>query len=49
MDFDGNTIIVVHSDPLNLNFIADEVSHRTGKRVQIHAATERTQLKATRN
>ena len=40
IDASGNTLVVVHSDPLNLNFIADEVSHRTGKRVEIFAATE---------
>ena len=40
IDLTGNTLVVVHSDPLNLNFIADEVSHRTGKRVEIHATTE---------
>ena len=40
IDLIGHTLVVVHSDPLNLNFIADEVSHRTGKRVEIHATTE---------
>ena len=38
VDFDGNTIVAVHR--LTNHFIADEVSHRTGKRVQIHAANE---------
>lgn len=40
IDISSSSIVVVHSDPLNLNFIADEVAHRTGKKVEIHAATE---------
>lgn len=40
IDLVDNTIVVVHSDPLNLNFISDEVAHRTGRKVEIHASTE---------
>lgn len=40
IDISSSGIVVVHSDPLNLNFIADEVAHRTGKKVEIHASTE---------
>lgn len=40
IDVKGNSITVVHSDPLNLSFIADEVGHKTNCKVSIFAATE---------
>jgi type IV pilus assembly protein PilB len=40
VDLQDGQITVVHSDPLNLSFIADEVSHKSGCKVQIFAATE---------
>ena len=40
VDLKHNELTIVHSDPLNLQFIADEVSHKSGRKVKIYAATE---------
>ena len=40
IDLKENRLTVVHSDPLNLSFMADEVSHKTSCKVKIFAATE---------
>ena len=42
VDLKNNELIIVHSDPLNLQFIADEVTHKTGKKVKIAASTEQS-------
>jgi len=49
IDLIGGVLTVVHSDPLNLSFISDEASHRSGHKVKIFASTEQGILEAIEN